>query len=370
MGASSAVASISCPSVLLGRQLRFAHLPGSFASLAARASRPDSLFAFPPSGFRAFCGNQRQWSAMKRSATDAAARRRWPVMAIVVGDGSRGRSGRVLKAGEVYFSCQAKSDVDHFWKPETVPMELIDVPDQRERVFETYPLRGVPLPAYLLDRNDDEGRCRVKIFADCPAPSGVATLCVIVHARQFPGTVVVIDGVGARAEQPELGAFHANGGRAPFQGGGCLQMAMLNAIAAVRGAEDAKLAEEEVRRIARSVQSVRRVGHLMRELPVAIGVLAKSEELADALHRGRSRQARMVPFRFFAKEKPGVYIVHLKQDGVVDHAVCVDCDKRLIWDSEEKSALTLTVESLVLCGGPEPKWLRIEDARRVVPRKT
>lgn len=132
----------------------------------------------------------------------------------------------------------------------------------------------------------------------------------------------------------------------------------------------AKVAEHEVRRVSRSVQSVRRVGHLMRELPVAVGVLAKSEELADALLCGRSWQARMVPFRIFAKVQSGVYIVHLKQDAVVDHAVCVDCDKRLIWDSEEKCALSLTAKALVLCDGPEAKWLRIKDARRVVSRET
>lgn len=153
---------------------------------------------------------------MKRSASEAAGRKEWPVMAVVAGDSSRGRSGRVLTVEEIYFSCQARADVDYFWLRDTVPGELVDVPDHRESFFDTYPLRGVLLPAYLIDRDDDNGKCRVSFVCDCPAPSAVAIVCVIWHAREFPGTVIVIDGVGARAEQPGLEAFHASGGRAPF----------------------------------------------------------------------------------------------------------------------------------------------------------
>lgn len=147
-------------------------------------------------------------------------------------------------------------------------------------------------------------------------------------------------------------------------------MEMLHAIVAVCGPADAAVANEELSGLSRSIQTDRRVGHAMRQLSIDVGVQAKSDDLADALHRGRSWRTRYIPFHFFARKRAGVYIVHLNQDGFVDHAVCVDCERRLIWDSDEEYSIALTADTLELYGAIRADELLIEDARKVVAKKT
>ena len=72
------------------------------------------------------------------------------------------------------------------------------------------------------------------------------------------------------------------------------------------------------------------------------------------------------PFRYLASREIGVYIVHLAQHRVLNHAVVVDAHRKLIVDSEEEYPLSLTEAVLRKCGGEEADNLQVEDLRLLV----
>lgn len=65
----------------------------------------------------------------------------------------------------------------------------------------------------------------------------------------------------------------------------------------------------------------------------------------------------------------GVYLVHLRQLGVVDHIVVVDAGRKLILDSEEPYPMTLSEGLLRKCGGDEVKHLTIACGRRLIEQR-
>eukprot|EP00171_Calliarthron_tuberculosum_P009467 IDg9467t1 len=79
---------------------------------------------------------------------------------------------------------------------------------------------------------------------------------------------------------------------------------------------------------------------------------------------GRQRKERYLEQHykaFLEFEEPwwDVYIVRLRQDGHVDHAVVVDANNRIIVDSEETSALRCAAYVLERCGGEFVDRLRV-----------
>ena len=76
------------------------------------------------------------------------------------------------------------------------------------------------------------------------------------------------------------------------------------------------------------------------------------------------------PFRYLSTRETNVYLVHLVQHGVVNHAVVVDARLKLIIDSEEKYLLTLTEEVLRKCGSEEADNLQVEDLRLIAEQST
>lgn len=137
----------------------------------------------------------------------------WLVVAIVAENGLRGASRSTPEAGEIYFSCQAKSGMDQFWLPDAIPKELSICP------FPTFSEPGSPLPAFLLYRSIDDGCCRVSPELEGNRPAAWATSTVTVHATRYAETVTVIDGMVACATQPALADFHMPGDSALMPGG-------------------------------------------------------------------------------------------------------------------------------------------------------
>lgn len=71
-------------------------------------------------------------------------------------------------------------------------------------------------------------------------------------------------------------------------------------------------------------------------------------------------------FVLVASLPKGVWIVRLLDEGNVDHAVVIDCNRRVIIDSAETCAIALTANNLFLCGGGGSKQLRVTSVREVV----
>ncbi len=74
---------------------------------------------------------------------------------------------------------------------------------------------------------------------------------------------------------------------------------------------------------------------------------------------------RRTAFEAIASRQSGVYIVRLRQDDRVDHAVVVDANRGVIIDSEESTAIVLTADNLAKCGGASATKLRVKEVREV-----
>eukprot|EP00171_Calliarthron_tuberculosum_P004008 IDg4008t1 len=195
-------------------------------------------------------------------------------------------------------------------------------------LFPTYRLGSEPVPAFLLDRCDHGN--------NDPEPGPLADRSIIEYAREYPGTVIIVDKIGARSLHPGLTIYRRESAGKPRRGSECIQMAIINAVRAVRGEEEADATQRFLFRRTEPIRSLKRVGPILREASVNCGV----------------------------------WIVHLEQRNQVDHAVCIDCERKLIWDSEEECALRLNTDYLMMCGGPECDSIRIKDIRKIVPWNT
>lgn len=93
------------------------------------------------------------------------------------------------------------------------------------------------------------------------------------------------------------------------------------------------------------------------------------EGVTDEIHRRHSSQTRFTLCRFFERQRTGVCLAHLKQEGLVDHAVRIDCEHQLTWDRGEEWSVSLIVDSLVICGVDDSLDFRIKDSRNIVANR-
>ena len=89
--------------------------------------------------------------------------------------------------------------------------------------------------------------------------------------------------------------------------------------------------------------------------------IVRDQELQQAIQNSD----RCFAFNKIAARREGVFLVRLREDARVDHAVVVDAGRRVIIDSEETFALALSADILKRCGGDEAKNLRVFELREV-----
>ena len=111
--------------------------------------------------------------------------------------------------------------------------------------------------------------------------------------------------------------------------------------------------------------------------------LATLKQLQDALHAMPLRlEVHSVPkdkmtrneycpnsFRWLAKKAEGIWIVRLAQSNAVDRCVVVDATSGFIIDSVEEYPITLTEDTLRMCGGDDADNLHVAEARRIVVQR-
>ncbi len=188
-------------------------------------------------------------------------------------------------------------------------------------------------------------------------------------------------GSGARGPSPELAPFRLPGSGNIFATAGqydCVEAALVNGMGAL---EDDLERREKAAEIAKRAIALDRQWFLnFKPLGSIVNKLQKEliREGLNGLHvlklpKDEIRAAikcsnRMNAFSWLASKTRGIYIVRLKQDSLVDHAVCVDAGRRLILDSEEIHPIRLSAETLALCGGSHAKNLRLVEIRELRPK--
>ena len=77
-----------------------------------------------------------------------------------------------------------------------------------------------------------------------------------------------------------------------------------------------------------------------------------------------------VAFDWVGNLTTGVWLIRITESGIVDHCVCVDGARNLIYDSEEEYPVQLGSETFRLCGGALATKPRIAEVRRIVSAKS
>ncbi len=80
----------------------------------------------------------------------------------------------------------------------------------------------------------------------------------------------------------------------------------------------------------------------------------------------REMQGNRFAFRWLAESAKVVWIVKVVEIGIVDHCLCVDANRALIYYSAETYPLLLLEEVLRSCGGEDSKNVKFAEAVQIV----
>ena len=127
--------------------------------------------------------------------------------------------------------------------------------------------------------------------------------------------------------------------------GDCMRVSIGNAVGVLIGPEFLKECERKMRRIFTVCDSLKPVGTLVNPLRVGLEV--------HKLGKGSNMRVYMMDrwegIRWICDRVEGVWILRLRQVSFVDHCLCVDSKRGLIYDGEGAFRICLTPESLALC---------------------
>lgn len=107
-------------------------------------------------------------------------------------------------------------------------------------------------------------------------------------------------------------------------------MAIVNAARILLGEEADSAAFHAVRQYAKPMPSLKSLGGILRTIGLRLGV---KEEAQNALRDGRILKTRKAPFQLFGNLCMGIWVLWLKDKQRMDHAISIDCRRKLILDS-------------------------------------
>ena len=93
--------------------------------------------------------------------------------------------------------------------------------------------------------------------------------------------------------------------------------------------------------------------------------VVREEEVQRAIQDGE----RIEPFRVLVARRTGVFIVRILEEKRVDHGIVLDAYNGVIIDSEEQTALELSVKHFDRCGGDSAQKLRMKELQEIRGRK-
>lgn len=182
-----------------------------------------------------------------------------------------------------------------------------------------------------------------------------------------PGVAVVITGVGARSAVDWQAGSWRPVQRKPAVTSAthdCVRGALLNVIIAVVGIRALEAARHIVNSDKRLLQNLKALGmilHAVRNKRFRCRAI-RDMGLQQAM---RKRSTRRV-FELITAKPAGVFIVRLREDALVDHAVVADANSGVIIDSEESYPLKLAEDNLEREGVNEARNLKVPEIRRVI----
>ena len=287
---------------------------------------------------------------------------------MVVGEGDAGGSG-----------ARRMRVVPHASAQGTAPMEDFHAVEWEGSIFEGVSKGEPSLQTYPLLWSRAAQRSQTWLPCVMPARHRAASKRlrepeVARHVVEFlprnRGVVVRVSGIGVRE-----GVYWRSSSRRHLPGQSrctsrthdCVKAVVINAAFACRGLVAAEALEQVIKKGSRILHNFREVGELFQRAQESVTgyCVVRNEEFQRAIQDSE----RIAPFRVLAARRTGAFIVQLLEEKRVDHAVVVDADNGVIIDSEERTALELSVENLSMCGGDSAQKLRVKEVREIRGRK-
>lgn len=178
------------------------------------------------------------------------------------------------------------------------------------------------------------------------------------------GFALTVGGPGARGVISNVSAYQITSFGSVYAQkaeGNCMESALVNAVDIVFGREIAQKVQDHFKEELPHITHLKEIMELLHKLRIS-GRLQKIKHDSNYLQN---------PFKVIAEFTSGIYLVHLKETGIVDYVVAVDANRRIILDSQEKYPMSLNENVLRLCGGDSASNLTVHCVRRLVdPRNT
>ena len=288
----------------------------------------------------------------------------WKVGAVCVGDGSVSTNGRNrLETGKFYNSEQLRGSYEQF-HAETHSWDSLESVGFERIELSTYWVcsqkrKSIPAPSFMLpaSRADERRPKRSLIKRREYAAQELFEFCF-----SHPGLAVIVAGILSRKPSTALAA-QLDTTEPPVLGSelSCYIAALLNGMRCVLDDKLFNECEPLVREQSPQGLSLKQLETHLRSMRLNImASKSRSGELRSLAPQNR--------FDWLASITSGVWIVHIKFKNKLDHVICVDAARKLIYDNVETHPFPMNAKNLRLCGGDEHPQCYIEAIRELSVR--
>ncbi len=290
---------------------------------------------------------------------------RWFIESVVFGDGSTDESGHNIQNGIIYASAQAICGREN--------LHRIEWDDE---LFAGAFNSGCHLRTYFVGDSRKPGPpCVIPPKSNTRNAAGVPRQTIIAKRvlqfiRKFPGLVVILHQVGARGPSPLLSSLYVNDSTQIYAKStefSCVPAALINGVYALKGEYGGKIARKFFSQNKEQFLNLKSLGLIVNQMS-SKDMRLQIRRMCNWEHQKIHDSNPLTAFEWLSKLSSGIWIARIKQDGVVDHAICIDASKTpgVILDSEEEQPILLNKVSLTLCGGKGASRLRVAEVRELL----
>lgn len=331
----------------------------------------------------------------------------WAVERVVCGDGSTDESGVTLTEGLIYGSEKRRGGYDTFWVIEAGSLSVWEKQNPENRLHSALQLTNRKCgmkemsksntssdeTALTIGSNSEEqidgreSRCATDDIGSSDCSDSVmegkrhhgqtglkadrAGCVMIKWLRSNPGVIRDIGGPGARKPIASLQKWYElNYGPVIFAAGDgmCAAATLVHAIDSVCGRIIANCYKEKFISIKPEVNNLSGMAELLRQMKAQVPNRFYARVELQRIKKCDRKIFEENPYSFLC-DASDCFVVQFDLPGKVDHVVCVDGRRGIIWDNEEKYPLLLNKDSLRLCSGTKSKKARVRAMMMVTQRQ-
>ena len=272
---------------------------------------------------------------------------KWKIEKLVVADGTT-KAGREIESGVLYANSNKLGGYEQLYPIEKQTLSLTP-----------YSIRAFTRKLGLLPPTSEVSQEAIEEIG-----SEVETMdALIIWMEAHAGTPVDVGGCGARSDIRNEGWYYSPlGADNPiFLNDDSFVAALCNAVFVFDGVAAAKRAFLQLSSAPELSGILKVLLPLVHRVPGHFNIKKVSKGEQARYDRNR--------FRWVARQERGVWLVRVRNEGLMDHCVCVDAGSSLVRDSASRRPFSLTTNVLCLIGGSDAKNLHVIEVRELYREK-